>query len=92
MKINDYALIEDVRKLTEEEFNGLISYLRLMGHKVNYHLSHYQLTANAWIVAMELDSDGDLIFNRRMDDIAYIFGNQWSYEELLRIAKLGVMA
>lgn len=85
MKINDYILSEDVKQLTDEEFQAYRQYLRLLGYRVsdlfgNRGELELDLYANAHLY---LFSDGDLGW---FYDIPK--GNRITLEEVRRAIQL----
>lgn len=85
MKINDYILSEDVKHLTDEEFQAYRHYLRLLGYRVS------DLFGNRGELDLELYAHAHL-YMLRDGDLCWCYdipkGNRITLEEIRRAIQL----
>lgn len=88
MKIGQYVTVDDVKKLTPQEYEWFRKALKAMGHRVADHRGNYimlSLVRNYATAALLLNHDGDLEW------APYNSYSRFHYEEILPLVAVGMM-
>lgn len=87
MKIGQHVTVDDVKKLTPQEYEWFRKALKAMGHRIAGHLGNYEMIGIDGIhtTALLLNHDGNLVW------CPYHSASRFHYEEILSLVAVGMM-
>ena len=88
MKIGQHVTVDDVKKLTPQEYEWFRKALKAMGHRISGNSGNYEmigLVETYTHSVLLLNHDGNLIWG------TYHSASRFHYEEILSLVAVGMM-
>lgn len=88
MKIGQYVTVDDVKKLTPQEYEWFRKALKAMGHRIAGYLGNYEMIGFVETYTpsvLLLNHEGNLVWEHYHSD------SRFHYEEILSLIAVGMM-